>query len=61
MGLVIVCDSRKTITIDQNFTKFAFTDSVKEVQEKQGSRTSYARMEQSGDRFRLTGREIPFI
>ena len=47
--------------MNQNFTKFAFTESVKDAQEKYGSRSSYQRMEQSGDRFVLTDREIPFI
>ena len=45
----------------QNFTTFAFTDSVKAAQERYGSRTGYARMEQAGDRFTLTEREVPFI
>ena len=47
--------------MNQNFTKFAFTDSVKSAQEHYGSRKAYARMESSGDRFILTDREIPFI
>lgn len=47
--------------MNQNFTKFAFTDSVKKAQEQYGSRKSYARMEESGDRYVLTNREIPFI
>ena len=47
--------------MNQNFTKFAFTDSVKKAQEQYGSRKSYARMEASGDRYVLTDREIPFI
>jgi predicted pyridoxine 5'-phosphate oxidase superfamily flavin-nucleotide-binding protein len=47
--------------MNQNFTKFAFTDSVKAVQERFGSRKSYVRMETSGDRYALTSREIPFI
>ena len=47
--------------MNQNFTKLAFTDSVKKAQEQNGSRKSYARMEVSGDRFELTEREIPFI
>jgi predicted pyridoxine 5'-phosphate oxidase superfamily flavin-nucleotide-binding protein len=47
--------------MDQNFTKFAFTESVKQVQAKYGSRKSYARLEGSGDRYVLTDREIPFI
>ncbi|MFQ5603437.1 MAG: pyridoxamine 5'-phosphate oxidase family protein [bacterium] len=47
--------------MNQNFTKFAFTDSVKRAQEQSGSRKSYARMEVSGDQYVLTEREIPFI
>ena len=45
----------------RNFTKFAYTDSVKAVQEQKGSRRGNASMEASGDRFILTEREIPFI
>jgi predicted pyridoxine 5'-phosphate oxidase superfamily flavin-nucleotide-binding protein len=45
----------------QNFTKFAFTDSVKSAQEHYGSRDAYLRMEQSGDRYLLTDRESEFI
>lgn len=47
--------------MNQNFTKFAFTDSVKKAQEHYGSRKSYSRMEVSGDQYVLTSREIPFI
>ena len=47
--------------MNQNFTQFAFTDSVKAVQVEHGSRQSYTRMEQTGDRFELTQREIDFI
>jgi len=47
--------------MNKNFTKLAFTDSVKGVQKQFGSRMSYARMEESGDRYVLTNREIPFI
>ncbi len=47
--------------MNQNFTKFAFTESVKKVQEHHGTRDSYARMERSGDRFILTPNEISFI
>jgi len=46
--------------MDRNFTKYAFTDSVKAVQQENGSRRSYTRME-SGDRFKLTERETSFI
>jgi predicted pyridoxine 5'-phosphate oxidase superfamily flavin-nucleotide-binding protein len=47
--------------MNQNFTRFAFTDSVKEAQERYGSRATYARMETSGDHYVLTEREVPFI
>ena len=47
--------------MSQNFTKLAFTESVKDVQERYGSRASYARMEDSGDRYILTERETKFI
>ena len=47
--------------MNQNFTKFAFTENVKKVQEQYGTRHSYARMETSGDRFILTPNEISFI
>ena len=47
--------------INQNFTKFAFTKSVKAAQEQYGSRKSYARMEESGDRYILTEQESSFI
>ena len=47
--------------MNQNFTKFAFTKSVKEAQVQYGSRKSYARMEESGDRYVLTENEIFFI
>lgn len=47
--------------MSQNFTKLAFTESVKNAQERYGTRSSYARMETAGDRYRLTGRETAFI
>ena len=47
--------------MNQNFTKYAFTKSVKEAQAQYGSRKSYARMEESGDRYVLTEKEISFI
>lgn len=47
--------------MNQNFTRFAFTESVKQAQDKYGSRKSYERMEESGDRYVLTDRETPFI
>ncbi len=47
--------------MNKNFTKLAFTDSVKKVQKKHGSRQAYARMESSGDQYVLTAREMPFI
>lgn len=45
----------------RNFTKFAFNPSVKDAQERYGSRRAYSSMEQSGDRFELTVRETSFI
>ncbi len=47
--------------MNQNFTKFAFTESVKKAQEQYGTRKSYARMESSGDRFVFTEKESSFI
>jgi len=47
--------------MNKNFTKLAFTDSVKIVQEKYGTRKSYARMEEGGDQHELTQREIQYI
>ncbi len=47
--------------MDKNFTRFAFTPSVKTAQEQFGSRQSYQRMENSGDRFILTEQEKQFI
>lgn len=47
--------------MSQNFTKFAFTESVKKSQEYYGTRRAYARMETSGDRYVLTEKEASFI
>lgn len=47
--------------MNKNFTRLAFTDSVKKIQEQHGTRKAYARMEASGDRYRLTDRETDFI
>jgi len=47
--------------MNRNFTKFTFTDSVKKAQEHYGTRRSYAKMEQSGDRYILTDQEAAFI
>ena len=47
--------------MNENFTKLSFTDMVKIIQEQYGSRKSYAKMEQSGDRFVLTDREKIFV
>jgi len=47
--------------MNRNFTKLAFTESVKKVQKHYGTRQAYARMEASGDRYRLTDRETSFI
>lgn len=45
----------------QNFTTFAYTDSVKAAQNRYGSRKNGERMEDSGDRFLLTERETDLI
>ena len=47
--------------MNQNFTKFAFTPSVKDAQEHYGSRKNYERMESGPDRFLLTGKEKDYI
>jgi len=47
--------------MNQNFTKFAFTESVKNQQKLYGTRRSYERMEQSGDKYVLTPNEVAFI
>lgn len=47
--------------MNQNFTKFAFTPSVKEAQEHYGSRENYERMESDPDRFLLTEQEKEYI
>ena len=45
----------------KNFAALAFTDAVKEMQEKLGSRASYARMERDTYVDGLTENEIDFI
>lgn len=45
----------------KNFASLAFTDSVKAIQEKLGSRASYARMEKDNYVDGLTENEIDFI
>jgi predicted pyridoxine 5'-phosphate oxidase superfamily flavin-nucleotide-binding protein len=47
--------------MNQNFTKFAFTPSVKAAQERDGSREGYERMEEGPDRFLLTRKEVDYI
>lgn len=47
--------------MNKNFTRLAFTDSVKSLQEAQGSRKAYARAECSGDRYRLSADEMHFV
>lgn len=46
--------------MNKNFTRHAFSDSVKKAQARYGTRDSYARMEEAGDRYRLTAREVQF-
>jgi predicted pyridoxine 5'-phosphate oxidase superfamily flavin-nucleotide-binding protein len=50
-----------TVVMDKNYTKLAFTDSVKKVQEHYGTRNAYARMESAGDQYQLTHREKEYI
>lgn len=47
--------------MNQNFTQFAFTESVKKSQKHYGTRRAYARMETAGDRYVLSEREASFI
>ena len=47
--------------MSKNFTRYAFTNRVKKAQERYGTRDAYSRMEQAGDRYRLTAREALFI
>jgi predicted pyridoxine 5'-phosphate oxidase superfamily flavin-nucleotide-binding protein len=47
--------------MSKNFTRYAFTDSVKQAQIRYGTRKAYERMEQSEDRYRLGAREALFI
>ena len=49
------------LTMAKNFASLAFTDAVKEMQEKMGSRKSYARMEREIYIDGLTENEIDFI
>ena len=44
-----------------NFAKFAFTDGIKALQEKYGSRGAYANMEKRTDKDGLTEDEMAFI
>lgn len=47
----------------QNYVRTLFTDSIRELQRRDGSRAAYARMEGEGEGGpdRLTGKEIDFI
>ena len=47
--------------MNKNFTRYAFTDSVKQAQSRYGTRKAYERMEESADKYRLGARETPFI
>jgi len=47
--------------MNKNFTRLAFTDSVKKAQQHYGTRKAYARMETSGDKYQLTALEVEFI
>lgn len=45
----------------KNFTEYTFTDTVKKLQERYGSRSNYTDMENSGDRYILTSQETEMI
>lgn len=47
--------------MNQNFTQYAFSKTVKELQARDGSRENYLQMETSGDRYILTDSEVDFI
>jgi predicted pyridoxine 5'-phosphate oxidase superfamily flavin-nucleotide-binding protein len=47
--------------MNKNFTRYAFTDSVKQAQSRYGTRKTYERVEQSGDKYRLGAGETLFI
>ena len=47
--------------MNKNFTQLTFTDSVKKAQEHYGTRHAYAHMEQAGDRYLLTAKEMAYI
>ncbi len=48
--------------MNQNYTRYTFSNSVKKAQEKFGSRAAYQKVElQGADQFILTAREISFI
>jgi predicted pyridoxine 5'-phosphate oxidase superfamily flavin-nucleotide-binding protein len=47
--------------MSKNFTQYAFTPTVRKLQERFKSRKAYQRMEQSGDRYILGAAEASFI
>ena len=47
--------------MSKNFTHYAFTNGVKKVQARYGTRDSHVRLERSGDRYQLTAREVTYI
>lgn len=47
--------------MSNNFANLTFSDSVKKVQEQNGSRQHYSQVEKSGDRSQLSTVEISFI
>ncbi len=47
--------------MNKNFTRLAFTPSVKEQQQNYGSRNNYQRMEDSCDRYLLTAKEKEYF
>ena len=47
--------------MNRNFTRLAFTDSVKRAQQHYGTRKAYQRMENAGDRYQFSDRETDVI
>ncbi len=45
----------------KNFTQYAFTSTVKDLQTRYKSRSGYERMENSGDRYLLGPKEVSFL
>jgi len=61
MLTLLKLSDKKQLIMAKNFAAIAFTDAVKALQEKKGSRASYARMEKDTYVDGLTENEIDFI